>query len=121
MKQLLIIIIAVLVVVGAGVSVWLTRRAPELTSLPDGTTIYDVRTQDEYVRSHIASSTLLPLADIQSGKLPDVSKSTSIAVYDSDGTLSTKAAVILKNAGFTKVFDIGSIANVGNYGLSTVQ
>lgn len=120
MKKILIII-GVLVVVAAGVSVWLTHREPELTSLPDNTTIYDVRTQDEYVRNHIASSLLLPLADLQSGKLPEVSKSTSIAVYDTDGKLSAQAVTILKNAGYTKVFDIGSIANVGNYGLSTVQ
>jgi|GEM_PF-3417212 len=120
MKKVLIII-GVLVVIGVGVSLWLTNRAPELTSLPDGTTIYDVRTQDEYVKSHIAGSNLLPLTDLQSGKLPDVSKDTSIAVYDSDGRLSAQAVTILKKAGFTKVFDIGSIANVGNYGLSTVE
>jgi rhodanese-related sulfurtransferase len=120
MKKVLIII-GVLVVIGIGLSLWLTHRAPELTSLPDNTTIYDVRTADDYTRAHIAGAGLFPLTDLQAGKLPGVSKDTSIAVYDSDGKLSAQAVTILKKAGFTKVFDIGSIANVGNYGLSTVQ
>lgn len=120
MKKVLIIV-GVLVVIGAGLSLWLTRRAPELTSLPDGTVIYDVRTLDEYATSHIAGSTPFPLTDLQAGKLPDVAKGASVAVYDRDGKLSAQAVTILKKAGFTKIFDIGPIANVGNYGLSTVE
>ena len=120
MKKVLIII-GVLVVIGVGLSLWLTHREPELTSLPDNVTIFDVRTQDEFLKSHISSATLFPLADLQAGKLPGVDKSTPVAVYDTDGKLSAQAATVLKKAGFTKVYDIGSIANVGNYGLSTVQ
>jgi rhodanese-related sulfurtransferase len=120
MKKALIII-GVLVAVGAGVGIWLTHRESEPTSLPTGTSIYDVRTQDEYVASHISSAMLFPLTDIRSGKFPTVSKDSPVAVYDTDGTLAAEATTLLKKAGFTKVYDIGSIANVGKYGLSTVQ
>lgn len=86
-------------------------------SLQQGTVVYDVRTPEEYATSRVASATLLPLADIEAGALPEVDKDAPIAVYCRSGNRSAQAASILERAGFTNVTDMGGLSDVTRYGL----
>ncbi len=108
-------------IIGTLIYVFVQNQKPAMTSLPDGTPIYDVRTADEFATSHVTSATLWPLADIQAGKYPPVAKDSWIALYCRSGNRSAQAAEILKKAGYTRVIDIGGIADTAKYGLSIVR
>lgn len=116
-------IIGVIIVgiLGALAYVYIKNQPPVMTSLPDGTVIYDVRTPQEFATSHVTSATLFPLADLQSGKLPTDSKDATIAIYCQSGRRSAIAVDILKKAGFKNVMDMHGIADTQNYGLSIVR
>lgn len=116
-----IICIVIVGIIGALAYAFIQNQKPQLTSLPDGTVIYDVRTEDEYANSHVTSATLLPLTDLQKGKLPTDSKDTMIAVYCQSGKRSAIAADILKKAGYKNVIDMHGIADTDKYGLSIVR
>ncbi len=120
MKKVLIVI--VLLAVGAGIWWYVLDNQPAvMTSLPDNTKIYDVRTLDEYAISHVSSAELLPITDLRAGALPAVDKNSWIAVYCRSGNRSKEAVDILKKAGFTKVIDIGGLDDISKYGLSVVK
>ncbi len=89
--------------------------------LADGTTIYDVRTQEEYNAGHAKDAILLPLSDIQAGATPDVERDAPIAVYCRSGNRSSQAAQILKEAGYYNITDIGAYGNLAKYGLETTS
>lgn len=93
-------------------------NSPVATTLQPNTRIFDVRTVEEYNQSRVETATLLPLADIQSGKLPDVPKDSPIAVYCRSGNRSAEATAILKSAGYTNVTDMGGLSDVNRYGLA---
>lgn len=120
MKQWIFGIIIV-AIIGGLVYVFIQNQKPQITSLPEGAVIYDVRTPDEYAISHVTNATLLPLADLQKGALPPDSKNTTIAVYCQSGRRSAIATDILKKAGYTNVIDMHGIADTENYGLSIVK
>lgn len=101
--------------------VFIKNQQPPLTSLPEGTIIYDVRTEDEFATNHISSAKLLTLTDLQNGKLPKEPKDATIAVYCQSGRRSAIAADILKKAGYKNIIDMHGIANTDNYGLSIVK
>lgn len=82
----------------------------------DGARYYDVRTPAEFAAGHFASAVNLPLADIQSGIMPDVSKDTKIYVQCQSGNRSAQATRLLKSAGFTNVTDLGGISDVQRIG-----
>lgn len=120
MKQWIVGIIIVAILGALGWTYWHAQQ-PKMTSLPDGTTIYDVRTPDEFAVNHVTSATLWPLSDLQAGKFPPVSKDASIAVYCHSGNRSKQATELLKKAGFTNVIDIGGIDDTADYGLAIVR
>lgn len=120
MKQWIVGIIIV-GIVGALGFVFIKNQQPKMTSLPDGTTIYDVRTPDEYALNHVTSATLWPLSDLQAGKYPPIAKDAWLAVYCHSGNRAKQAADILKKAGYTKVIDIGGIDDTADYGLAIVR
>lgn len=113
--------IALIAIIGALAYAYVNGQQPKMTSLPDGTAIYDVRTADEFAISHVTSATLWPLSDLQAGKYPPAAKDAWIAVYCHSGNRSKQAADILKKAGYTKIVDIGGIDDTANYGLSIVR
>ncbi len=116
-----IIGIIVITIIGALAYAFMQNQKPQPTSLPKGTVIYDVRSADEYATSHITNATLLPLTDLQNGKLPIDSKDTTIAVYCQSGRRAALAADILKKAGYKNVIDMHGISDTSNYGLSIVK
>lgn len=112
----------VVVAIASGlVIVFIKNQQPALTSLPDGTVIYDVRTADEYARDHVVTAKHLALADLQAGTLPTEPKDASIAIYCQSGRRSAAAAEILKKAGYTNVIDMHGIEDTARYGLTIVK
>lgn len=77
-----------------------------------GAPLLDVRTPEEFATSHIKDAVNLPLADIQSGTLPTVTKDTKIYLYCRSGNRSSQATKILKDAGFTNITDLGAMSSV---------
>lgn len=93
-----------------------TTNQPQVT---DFTTIYDVRTAEEYQQEHIEGAVLLPVDKIDSGQLPDIDKDQPIAVYCRSGNRSATAKQLLEKAGFTNVTDLGGLTKLKNQGYPT--
>lgn len=74
--------------------------------------ILDVRNPDEYKAGHIPKSRNIPVQELDS-KLSSLQsyKEETIIVYCASGGRSSKAATILSNSGFTKVYNLGGISN----------
>ncbi len=89
--------------------------------LVEKTKVFDVRTAEEYSDGHAEGAELLPVTDLQAGKLPDLDKDAPIAVYCRSGNRSAAAKQILEAAGFTNVKDYGGIDNLQKYDLKLVQ
>ena len=72
--------------------------------------LIDVRTEEEYLTGHIPDSVLMPVEDLSDrlSELP-ADKATALIVYCRTGRRSAEAADILRNAGYTRVFDLGGI------------
>ncbi|MGT2754446.1 rhodanese-like domain-containing protein [Streptococcus ovis] len=77
-----------------------------------GAKFYDVRSEEEYETENFGITENLPLADLQAGKLPDLPKDTKIYVHCLKGIRSAQAVKILRDAGYTQVFDMGGIEHV---------
>lgn len=88
-------------------------------SLPENTVIYDVRTPAEFADGHAKDAVLLPLAELQSGSLPNVDKDSPIAVYCRSGNRSAQATDLLRDAGFSDITDIGAFNSLADYGIET--
>lgn len=74
--------------------------------------LIDVRSQEEHKASYILGSICVPLdemmQDLQQTVIPP-EKDTTIIVYCQKGIRSQKAFQILKEAGYTKVYNLGAI------------
>jgi len=81
-----------------------------------GSVFIDVRTPEEYAAGYIAGAENLPLANLQSGQLPDVSKDTKVYVYCRSGNRSAQAKSVLESAGHTNVIDLGGLEQVVSIG-----
>lgn len=75
-------------------------------------TLYDVRTPEEFSAGHFQNATLLPLQDIQAGKLPKEAKDKKLYVYCRSGNRSSQAKALLEKAGYTDVVDLGGLSDV---------
>ncbi len=84
-------------------------------------TLYDVRTEQEYASGHFENAINLPLQDIQAGTLPDVQKDKTIYVYCNSGNRSGQAKVLLADAGYTNVVDLGGLSDVQAIGGALVK
>lgn len=72
--------------------------------------ILDVRTEDEYNSGHIENSILIPVDDLKDnaeGILKD--KDQKILIYCRSGNRSSTAGKILKEMGYTNLYDFGGI------------
>ena len=79
----------------------------------NGAILVDVRTEEEYEEDHIDGALLFPLDTINENTATEVidSKDTTIIVYCRSGNRSHQALEILKDLGYTNVYDLGSISN----------
>ncbi|MBR3771508.1 MAG: rhodanese-like domain-containing protein [Clostridium sp.] len=77
---------------------------------PEEFTLLDVRTPVEYSIAHIEGAILIPENELQE-KMKDrlSNKEKPIFVYCRSGVRSKKAAQILANAGYRKVYEFGGI------------
>ena len=81
-----------------------------------GAKLYDVRTLEEYNAGHFDKATLWPVEDMEADKLPDIPKDTKLYVYCRSGNRSSRAATILKDAGYTNIVDLGGLPDVQEIG-----
>ena len=84
--------------------------AAEMIAADDGHLLVDVRTREEFEEKHIPGAILLPVEDIEDGKLerlPD--KSQIILIYCRTGRRAKDAAEYLAKKGYTNIYEIGGI------------
>ena len=83
------------------------QKAKELVA--SGARLVDVRTPGEYATRHLERSINVPLSEL-SGRMQELGdKSKPVVVYCASGVRSASAKRALRSAGFTQVFDLGSI------------
>ena len=77
-----------------------------------GAALLDVRTVEEFEAGHLPGAVNAPVQDLalMIDKLP-VRKDQDVVVYCQSGSRAANAASMLKQAGFTKVHDLGAMAN----------
>ena len=73
--------------------------------------LIDVREEDEYAAGHIPASINIPLSKIESTQDKITDLDTPLFVYCRSGNRSGQAVAWLKQAGYSKVKNIGGIAN----------
>lgn len=89
----------------------------------DSLQLVDVRTQDEYDVSHLknAQNICVTSPDFKE-KVAVLDKEKPVYVYCKKGGRSAKAATILKELGFTKVYDLqGGLTSWQEEGLETIN
>lgn len=78
--------------------------------MPDNAILIDVRTFEEFSNGHIEGSINLPLDDLEENILEQAkNKDYLILLYCRSGNRSATAGDILKDLGYTLVFDLGGI------------
>ena len=83
--------------------------------------LIDVREPDEYAVEHAEGATLLPLADVQSGKLNEPDKAKKIYLYCRSGQRAKQALEALKNQGYTNAESLGGLSDWQNLGGKLVK
>ena len=82
-------------------------------------TLIDVREEPEYITGHAADAELLPVDEITAESaeelIPD--KDSPVMVYCRTGMRSARAAKMLDNLGYRKIYDMGSLVG-WPYGLT---
>ena len=83
-----------------------------------GSTLVDVRTEDEYGAEHAAGAVLLPLEDIEDADLDSIlpNKDAPVLLYCRTGRRSALAAAQLFDQGYTRLYDLGGL-NGWPYGM----
>lgn len=77
-----------------------------------GAVFYDVRSKAEYETSNFGITTNFPITDMEQGNLPAVDKDTPIYIHCLKGIRSAQATAILREAGFSQVYDLGGVEHV---------
>jgi phage shock protein E len=87
------------------------KAAHELVA-QKGALLLDVRTPDEFGAGHLEGAINVPV-QVLSEKLTSLpaKKDQDIVVYCRSGARSSRASSMLKEAGFTKVHDLGGMSN----------
>ena len=84
------------------------QRAQQLVA--SGATLLDVRSAAEYAAVHLPGAQLLPLRQFSTAKLAVLDPTHPVIVYCASGARSALAARSLRRAGYSKVYDLGSIS-----------
>ncbi|MGT2911663.1 rhodanese-like domain-containing protein [Streptococcus cameli] len=77
-----------------------------------GAKFYDVRSAEEYQTANFGITENYPISDLLDGTFPDLPKDTTIYVHCLKGIRSAQAVKILREAGFTEVYDLGGVEHV---------
>jgi phage shock protein E len=77
-----------------------------------GALLLDVRTPAEFAAGHVDGALNVPVQELETAlaSLP-ATKDQAIVVYCRSGARSARASGLLKQAGFTRVHDLGGMAN----------
>ncbi|MCK5567180.1 MAG: rhodanese-like domain-containing protein [Actinomycetia bacterium] len=81
--------------------------------------ILDVRTQEEYSEGHLDKALLIPVDELEE-RIDELPGNKPIIVYCRSGVRSNRAAGILIDNGFTKVYDMGGILGWQEEGLPVI-
>ena len=116
MKKILITIILTLLLVGCSNNTnnnLISYMDAKEKIINENAILIDVRTEEEYNKEHISGATLLPLDNIDETNIENVvdNKDDVIIVYCQSGNRSSQALTLLKDLGYTEVYDLGSINN----------
>ena len=77
----------------------------------DGAMLVDVRTPQEFGASHIEGAVNIPVQEL-GNRLDELGNPEGqVVVYCRSGNRSQQATIILENAGFEHVYDLGSYRN----------
>ena len=111
MKKILIVI-ALLLLTGCSnkIANGKVTCSQKNTLLENNAVLVDVRTKEEYEAGHLNDAINAPLDNVVA-ELKDYDKDTAIIVYCKSGVRSNKAYEALTNAGYTNLYDLGSISN----------
>lgn len=111
-KVLAVILVAAgaFVLLGTGKSGTTSDEAHQLVK--QGAFLLDVRTAGEFSSGHIQGAVNISVQELESklASLP-AKKDTPIVVYCQSGRRSAMAKEMLEKAGYTKVSDLGAMAN----------
>jgi len=119
MKKTISILLALFLF--GGISACAADSSPKTISAAEGKAmmeddeniiLIDVRTESEYLESHIAGAILVPLDDIStlaSQKMSDLN--ATYIVYCRSGRRSAEAVALLDEMGYTSLYDMGGIIN----------
>lgn len=78
--------------------------------------LIDVRTLEEYEQGHLEKAINIPLDTINKESIQNITENTidNIIVYCKSGTRSREAAIKIIELGYTNVYDLGSMDNLGS-------
>ncbi len=79
-----------------------------------GATVVDVRSKGEYAGGHIKNSINIPLDQLAANLARLKDKKKPIITCCASGMRSSSALMILKNAGYTKVYNGGGWMSLNN-------
>jgi rhodanese-related sulfurtransferase len=75
-----------------------------------GAILIDVRTTEEYAQGHIDGAKNIPVQNLDT-RMSELPKDKAIVVYCRSGARSSRAMRMLKEKGFTQVYDLGGMSN----------
>lgn len=112
-------IILLLVIISVGYIAYRTYRILNIDNgldklVANGAIILDVRTNTEFKMGHIKNSVNIPLSHLRTDSLP-FKKDKIIITCCSHGLRSVKAVTILKEKGFSKVYNGGALSDLEQY------
>jgi rhodanese-related sulfurtransferase len=76
----------------------------------DGARLLDVRTREEYAERHARGAMNIPIAELRKRMSELAPRDRPVVVYCHTGVRAGIAAIQLRRAGFTRVYNVGTIA-----------
>ena len=77
-----------------------------LDALPEGASVFDLRSEAERARHPLEGARVLALEDLQAGRLPDAPRARPLILVCERGLLSELGALYLEAAGFAEVYSV---------------
>ncbi|WP_421385438.1 rhodanese-like domain-containing protein [Bacillus salacetis] len=85
----------------------LTNEKAQQMIESEDVTVLDVRTEEEHAQGHLQDSILIPMSDLES-RLEELDKDQAYLIVSQTGSQSSQAADLMKNNGFTEVYNLQS-------------
>lgn len=77
----------------------------------DGARLVDVRSAEEYEQGHIDGAANVPIDELPARASELGNNATPVILYCRSGRRAHKAAVVLRDQGFTNVHELGAMSN----------